>query len=44
MTIVSCRGEGRSGGLCDAMLSRVPPIPTLDESKNKVFMETFGIS
>jgi hypothetical protein len=44
MTIVSCRGEGRSGGLCDAMLSRVPHIPTLDESKKKGFMEPFGIS
>jgi hypothetical protein len=44
MTIVSCRGEERSGGQCDAMLSRVPHIPTIDESTNKGFMEMFGIS
>jgi hypothetical protein len=29
---------------CDEMLSRVPHIPTLNESKNKGFFETFGIS
>ncbi len=34
----------RSGGLCDAMLSRVPHIPTLDKSTNKGLTETIGIS
>jgi hypothetical protein len=42
--IVPGRGKKRRPMRCDAMLSRVPHIQTLDESMDKGLMETFGIS